>query len=80
MYTRKSRLSSFKQSRLIEHFVAGTTARAAAQIIGVQANTAITLYMRLRKLIAEKLPSYEPRGEVEVDERYFGGVRKGKRG
>ena len=80
MYTRKSRLSSFKQSRLIEHFVAGTTARAAAQIIGVQANTAITFYMRLRKLIAGKLPSYELQGEVEADESYFGGVRKGKRG
>ena len=80
MYTRKSRLSSFKQSRLIEHFVAGTTARAAAQIIGVQANAAITFYMRLRKLIAGKLPSYELQGEVEADESYFGGVRKGKRG
>ncbi len=80
MYTRKSRLSSFKQSRLIEHFVAGTTARAAAQIIGVQANTAITFYMRLRKLVAGKLPSYELQGEVEADESYFGGVRKGKRG
>ena len=80
MYTRKNRLSSFKQSRLIEHFVAGTTARAAAQIIGVQANTAITFYMRLRKLVAGKLPSYELQGEVEADESYFGGVRKGKRG
>ncbi|MDH4321796.1 MAG: IS1595 family transposase, partial [Desulfobulbaceae bacterium] len=27
---RKSRLSSAKQNRLIEHFVAGTTARTAA--------------------------------------------------
>ena len=66
--------------RLIEHFVAGTTARAAAQIIGVQSNTAISFYMRLRKLIASKLPSYELSGEVEADESYFGGVRKGKRG
>ena len=80
MYLRKSRLSPYKQSRLIEHFVAGTTARAASQIIGVQANTAITFYMRLRKLIAGKLPSYELCGEVEADESYFGGVRKGKRG
>ncbi|MGE9296792.1 MAG: IS1595 family transposase, partial [Puniceicoccales bacterium] len=29
MYERKSRLSKHKQMRLIEHFVAGTTARAA---------------------------------------------------
>jgi transposase len=64
----------------MEHFVAGTTARAAAEIIGVQANTAIRFYMRLRKLIASKLPSYELCGEIEADESYFGGVRKGKRG
>ena len=80
MYERKSRLSAYKQRRLMEHFVAGTTARAAAEIIGVQANTAIRFYMRLRKLIASKLPSYELCGEIEADESYFGGVRKGKRG
>jgi transposase len=80
MYERKSRLSRYKQMRLIEHFVAGTTARAAAEIIGVQSNTAISFYMRLRRLIASKLPSYELSGEVEADESYFGGVRKGKRG
>jgi len=33
-----------------------------------------------RRLIAGKLPSYELSGEVEADESYFGGVRKGKRG
>ena len=64
----------------MEHFVAGTTARAAAEIIGVHRNTAISFYMRLRRLIASKLPSYELDGEVEADESYFGGVRKGKRG
>jgi len=36
--------------------------------------------MRLRRLIAGKLPSYELSGEVEADESYFGGVRNGKRG
>jgi transposase len=36
--------------------------------------------MGLRKLIASKIPSYELSGEVEVDESYFGGRRKGKRG
>lgn len=80
MYERKSRLSRHKQMRLIEHFVAGTTARAASEIVGVQANTSINFYMRLRRLIASKLPSYELYGEVEADESYFGGVRKGKRG
>ena len=64
----------------MEHFVAGSTARAAAEIVGVQANTAIRFYMRLRHLIASKQPSYDLSGEVEADESYFGGVRKGKRG
>ena len=80
MYQRKSRMSTRQQYRLIEHFVAGTTARAASELIGVQSNTAITFYMRLRQLIASKLPSYELYGQVEADESYFGGRRKGMRG
>jgi transposase len=80
MYTRKSRLTVRQQGKLIEHFVLGATARAAAQVAGVQANTAIKFFMRLRQLIASKQPSYILSGEVEADESYFGGVRKGKRG
>lgn len=80
MYIRKSRLSSRQQSKLIEYFVSGTTARAASELMGIQANTAIRFFMCLRQLIASKLPSYELSGEVEADESYFGGMRKGKRG
>lgn len=80
MYTRKSRLTSRQQGKLIELFVAGSTAHAAAEIVGIQANSAIAFFMRLRRLIASNLPSYELSGEVEADESYFGGVRKGKRG
>jgi len=61
-------------------FVAGATARAAAELVGVHRNTAASYFMRLRKLIASKLPCYQLEGEVEADESYFGGVRKGKRG
>ncbi len=35
MYIRKSRLTLRQQSKLIEHFVAGSTARATAEIVGV---------------------------------------------
>lgn len=80
MYKRKSRMTARQQSRLLEHFVAGTTARAAAELVGVQRTTAIKFYHRLRQLIASKQPSYELSGEVEADESYFGGRRKGKRG
>ena len=80
MYQRKSRLSKPKQYKLIELFVAGSTARAAAEIVGVQSNTAIAFFMRLRWLIASQQPSLVFDGEVEADESYYGGTRKGKRG
>ena len=81
MYERKSRLSDWKRGRLIEHFVAGTTARAAAELVGVHRNTAASFYTRFRKVIAEEMEKASPfAGEIEVDESYFGGRRKGKRG
>jgi len=49
---RKSRLSKHKQGRLIEHFVAGTTARTAASLCGVHRNTAAYYFLRLREIIA----------------------------
>ncbi len=79
-YTRRSRLTARQQSRLIERFVAGGAARAWSGIVGVRANTAPRFFMRLRRLIASKLASYRLYGEVEADESYFGGVRKGRRG
>lgn len=80
IYERRSRLSGKQQGRLIELFVAGATARAAAEIVDVNRNTARVFYHRLRQVIASKLPSYDLSGEVEADESYFGGVRKGNRG
>ena len=78
---RNSRLSRQKQDRLIEHFVAGTTALCAAELLGVNRNTAAYYYHRLRQLIAKAIEDKELlSGEVEVDESYFGGRRKGKRG
>lgn len=80
IYPRKSRLPLLRQQKLLEHFVAGTTARAAALVVGVQANTAKLFYQRLRQLIASKQESYLLAGEIEADESYLGGVRKGRRG
>ena len=78
---RKSRLSQSKQARLIEHFVAGTTARCAADLVGVNFKTAAYFYHRLREIICLATAEETPfTGEIEVDESYFGGVRKGKRG
>lgn len=71
---RKSRLSLSKQDRLIEHFV-------AADLVGVNCNTAAYYFHRLRELIARSLDELDQfAGEIEVDESYFGGHHKGKRG
>lgn len=80
MYERRSRLGTRQQAELIKLFVAGATARAAGELVGVHRNTAASYFMRLRRLIASHLPSYRLSGEIEADESYFGGVRKGKRG
>lgn len=80
---RKSRLPWSKQERLIEHFVAGTTARCAADLVGVNFKTSAYYYHRLRELIALHVEQEAQEvfgGEIEVDESYFGGRRKGKRG
>ena len=66
---------------MIEHFVAGTTARTAAALVGVNKTTAAYYFHRLRELIYAAIDDATPfNGEVEVDESYFGGKRKGKRG
>jgi transposase len=78
---RKSRLSWYKQNKLIELFIVGSTARTVAFLVGVNKNTSSYYFQRLRELIyenSEHLELFE--GEIEVDESYFGGKRKGKRG
>ena len=81
MDMRKSRLSRIKQDRLIEHFVAGTTARCAADLVSVNFKSAAYYFHRLREIIAVETQNRDVlSGEFEVDESYFGGIRKGRRG
>ena len=78
---RKSRISAVKQQKLREHFVAGTMARTAARLVGVNKTAAAYYYHRLRGIIYQAIADAAPfGGEIEVDESYFGGRRKGKRG
>ena len=65
MRLRRSRLSDEQTERLLEHFVAGTPARASAALIRVNRNTARLFYHRMRELIAQRLEQASPiRGEV----------------
>ncbi len=81
MAIKRCKLGKKQQLRLLECFVLEVTARSAADVLGIQANTTMLFYRKVRHLIAGKLAETFPEhGEFEVDESYFGGVRKGKRG
>ena len=72
-----------QQLKLLEYFVLEVTARSAADMMEIQANTAILFYRKLREIIAYYLEQEAHEifdGAVELDESYFGGARKGKRG
>ena len=63
--------------------MAGATARCAGALVKVNKNTAALYFHKLRELIAhhmEQEASDVFEGEIEVDESYFGGARKGNRG
>jgi transposase len=77
------RLKKSIQSRLIEYFVLEVTARSAADILRINPNSAALFYRKIRQVIAFYLAQEAAEvfnGEIEIDESYFGGVRKGKRG
>jgi transposase len=69
MTRRRSKLPRATQRKLTEHFVAGTTACTAADLVGVHRNSAILYYLKLRETIAEHV----------ADESPFGGDRRRSR-
>ena len=81
MSIKHCRLSKKQQARLLECFVMGVPARTVAALLEINKNTSVYFYHRIREIIARRLEESTPfDGEVEVDESYFGGARKGKRG
>ena len=68
---------------MLEYFVAGVTARCAASLAGVNPKSAAYYFYRLRGIITHHIELENQEiggGEIEVDDSYFGGTRKGKRG
>ena len=77
------KLSKNTQRKLLEYFVLEVTARSAADLLGIQPNSAALFYRKIRTIIAYHLELEADEvfeGHVELDESYFGGSRKGKRG
>ncbi len=69
MRRERSKLTDEQSRRLTEHFVAGTPARTAAELVGVNRNTARLFYHRVRELIARRLEQDSPfEGRVALDE------------
>ena len=80
---RKSRLKKYEQARLAKPFDAGAMARIVAALCGVNSKTSAYYFYRLRETVALELEAIGKLlfdGEIEVDESYFGGNRKGRRG
>lgn len=82
MYIKHCKLSRQKQLELLKYFVAGSTARTAAELADIHRNTAVRFFHKLREKIALKQQHRSEQfcGKIELDESYFGGSRKGKRG
>lgn len=77
------KLKKSVQKKLLEFFVLEVTARSAADLLAINPNSAALFYRKIRAVINYHL-SLEAdeifEGQVELDESYFGGKRKGKRG
>ena len=77
------KLNKRVQNKLLEFFVLQVTARSAADILGIQPNSAILFYRKIRMVISHYLALAADEvfeGPVELDESYFGRHRKGRRG
>ena len=81
-YYRRSRIAEKQFRRLIKAFAMDLTATDAAELTGLSLRSANTIYLKIRQRIAEHCEAQNPfRGEVEIDESYFGPKRiRGKRG
>ena len=81
-YAKRAKISEAKFRQLIMHFVHDLDANTIASLIHLNRNTVNRYLTLIRKRIAEFCDQQSPfKGEIEVDESYFGGKRiKGKRG
>ncbi|WJS87655.1 IS1595 family transposase [Glaesserella parasuis] len=71
------------QKNLLEFFVLEVTVRSAANLLEINANSAALFYRKIREVICYHLALEVDEvfdGQIELDESYFGGHRKGKRG
>ena len=79
----RCKLKKSIQRKLLQFFVPEVTARSAADLLGIRPNSAALFYRKIREVIGCYLSLEADAvfdGAVELDENYFGGHHKGKRG
>jgi len=80
-WIKNSKLTNRQIGRLIDYFVLEVPAIKAAKVLSINRHSAERIYTIIRINIARECEKESPLGgEVEVDESYFGGKRRGQRG
>ena len=81
-YFRRSKISEARFRALVRCFALDLTATTTAHFTGLSVRSVNSIFLRIRRRIAEHCERQSPfSGEVEVDESFFGPWRvRGKRG
>lgn len=78
---KNSKLTNRQLNQLIGYFALEVPAARAAKVMGINRHSAERVYQVIRRCLARECELHSPLGgEVEADESYFGGRRKGPRG
>jgi transposase len=78
---RNSKLTNRQLNELVKYFALEVPASRAAKVMGINRHSAERVYQVIRRCLARECELHSPLGgEVECDESYFGGRRKGPRG
>jgi transposase len=78
---KNSKLTNRHLNQLIGYFALEVPASRAAKVMGINRHSAERVYTVIRRCLARECELHSPLGgEVECDESYFGGRRKGPRG
>ncbi len=82
-YYRRSRIAEKRFRQLVRYFALDLSASDTARLTGLTTKTVNSIYLKIRKRMAQECERESPfiSGEVEADESYFGARRvRGKRG
>src|SRR5215472_3710664 len=77
----RSKLSNRQLNQLVDFFALEVPAVKAARVLRINRHSAERVYQLIRRHLAWECERRSPlRGEIEAEESYFGGHRKGLRG